>query len=205
MGWATEALGAKPDAVNFWMGNSDAVTSMHKDHYENLYAVVRGEKTFILHPPTDLPNIPYCQYTVASYHEREDGNFDVVDKHKEILCENDEKVTFKAREITSNLTDREDCEIAEETDKEKVESQNEKISWIAVDPLTPDLDTYPRYAKCHKYVAKVSAGDLLYLPSLWFHHVTQTDETIAVNFWYDMEFDIRYNYFKFMEKVSNIV
>ena len=182
------------------MGNSDAVTSMHKDHYENLYAVIQGEKTFILHPPTDLPNIPYCQYTVARYYETEDGNFDVVDEQKEISYEDDEN----AAESTSNEAE-EDGENAEESDKCKVKSRNEKVSWIAIDPLNPDFDTYPRYAKCHRYIAKVSAGDLLYLPSLWFHHVTQTDETIAVNFWYDMEFDIKYNYFKFMEEVSSII
>lgn len=32
---------------------------MHKDHYENLYCVVSGEKHFILLPPTDRPFIPY--------------------------------------------------------------------------------------------------------------------------------------------------
>jgi len=33
--------------------------SVHRDHYENLYCVVRGRKTFILLPPTDLPHVPY--------------------------------------------------------------------------------------------------------------------------------------------------
>lgn len=33
--------------------------SVHKDHYENLYCVVSGEKHFILLPPTDRPFIPY--------------------------------------------------------------------------------------------------------------------------------------------------
>ena len=46
--------GKTPDAVNFWMGGERSITSMHKDHYENIYGVVRGSKTFILHPPTDL-------------------------------------------------------------------------------------------------------------------------------------------------------
>ncbi|XP_068961912.1 bifunctional peptidase and (3S)-lysyl hydroxylase JMJD7 isoform X2 [Petaurus breviceps papuanus] len=57
--WASEALGKMPDAVNFWLGEEAAVTSLHKDHYENLYCVVSGEKHFILHPPSDRPFIPY--------------------------------------------------------------------------------------------------------------------------------------------------
>ena len=73
--WASEAFNKKPDAVNFWMGDSRAVTSsiqysnqrnqypnqsdqysnqrnernanvspVHKDPYENVYCVIRGEK-----------------------------------------------------------------------------------------------------------------------------------------------------------------
>ncbi|XP_057577806.1 bifunctional peptidase and (3S)-lysyl hydroxylase JMJD7 isoform X3 [Hippopotamus amphibius kiboko] len=57
--WASEALGKMPDAVNFWLGEAAAVTSLHKDHYENLYCVVSGEKHFLLHPPSDRPFIPY--------------------------------------------------------------------------------------------------------------------------------------------------
>lgn len=42
----------------------DAFTvSVHKDHYENLYCVVSGEKNFILLPPTDRPFIPYGNHS----------------------------------------------------------------------------------------------------------------------------------------------
>jgi hypothetical protein len=69
-----------------------------------------------------------------------------------------------------------------------------------------------------------SAGEALYLPSLWFHHVKQHADAegrcIAVNFWYtttathpspippsrvphakpwgryDMQYDVKYNYYK---------
>mmetsp|Transcript_11052 Transcript_11052/g.23699 ORF Transcript_11052/g.23699 Transcript_11052/m.23699 type:complete len:398 (-) Transcript_11052:325-1518(-) len=35
----------------------------------------------------------------------------------------------------------------------------------------------------------VGRGEALYLPALWFHHVTHVEPTIAVNFWYDMDFN----------------
>ncbi|KAK4515909.1 uncharacterized protein ATC70_010867 [Mucor velutinosus] len=56
--WCSEALGKKPDAVNFWFGDDKSATSLHKDPYENCYAVVRGQKTFILYPPTEY----YCMH-----------------------------------------------------------------------------------------------------------------------------------------------
>ncbi|VEU42455.1 unnamed protein product [Pseudo-nitzschia multistriata] len=57
--WAEEAFfGNKPrgpDAVNLWMGDERAVSAMHKDHYENLFYVLSGEKVFGLCPPSDAP------------------------------------------------------------------------------------------------------------------------------------------------------
>lgn len=65
--WATEALGCVPEAVNIWIGNERAVTSFHKDHYENLYAVVVGEKHFTLLPPTDVHRMYMGTYPPAQY------------------------------------------------------------------------------------------------------------------------------------------
>jgi jumonji domain-containing protein 7 len=40
---------------------------------------------------------------------------------------------------------------------------------------------------------------------MWFHHVSQTPGdggyTIAVNYWYDMQFDIKYAYFNFLQSL----
>uniref|UniRef100_A0A7S4PT93 JmjC domain-containing protein n=1 Tax=Alexandrium monilatum TaxID=311494 RepID=A0A7S4PT93_9DINO len=46
------AFGNEPEAVNLWVGDERSVSSCHKDHYENLYTVVRGEKVFTLLPPS---------------------------------------------------------------------------------------------------------------------------------------------------------
>ncbi|XP_071511065.1 bifunctional peptidase and (3S)-lysyl hydroxylase Jmjd7-like [Diadema antillarum] len=158
--WATEAFGQKPDAVNFWMGGHDAVTSMHKDHYENLYCVLQGSKTFILHPPTDRPFIPYETYPVATYKEV-DGQFRTIP-----------------------------------------DPDGARVPWIPVDPLNPDLVQWPEYGRVEQIRCTVRRGEMLYLPSLWFHHVSQEDKTIAVNYWYDMAYDIKYNYFTMLEKLT---
>jgi jumonji domain-containing protein 7 len=46
--WAESVLECKPDAINFWLGDSKSLTTLHKDQYENLYFVVAGQKTFTL-------------------------------------------------------------------------------------------------------------------------------------------------------------
>lgn len=66
--WASEALGCLPEAVNLWIGNDLSETSFHKDHYENVYAVVSGEKHFLLLPPTDVHRMYIRPYPAANYH-----------------------------------------------------------------------------------------------------------------------------------------
>ncbi|XP_061699270.1 bifunctional peptidase and (3S)-lysyl hydroxylase JMJD7 isoform X2 [Syngnathoides biaculeatus] len=136
--WMSSALGKLPDAVNFWLGEAEAVTSLHKDPYENLYCVISGQKDFILLPPTDRPFIPYGLYPPAVYRQKEDGRFEVVDQRG-----------------------------------------REKVPWIPVDPLDPDLERYPAYRRARPLRCSVKAGETLYLPSLWFHHVRQSHGCIA--------------------------
>uniref|UniRef100_H2Z173 Bifunctional peptidase and (3S)-lysyl hydroxylase JMJD7 n=1 Tax=Ciona savignyi TaxID=51511 RepID=H2Z173_CIOSA len=160
--WATEAFGCKPDAVNFWMGGERAVTSLHKDHYENLYCVVKGKKTFTLIPPSDRPFLPYNSYPCYQ-HYHHDG--------------------WKIKRIAEPPT----------------------VPWISIDPLNPDLQQHPAYQQARPITCTVRAGEVLYLPSLWYHHVQQTDGTIAVNYWHDMDFDIKYAYFQTLDKLTSLL
>lgn len=54
----------------------------------------------------------------------------------------------------------------------------------------------------------VRKGEMLYLPSLWFHRVSQKPDeegrTIAVNYWYDMSYDCKWAYYKFMEAAVHL-
>jgi len=68
-----EALGHTPDAVNLWMGDSRALTTLHKDHYENIYCVIHGCKRFTLYPPAALPLLYPAQCTPKSYRKTASG------------------------------------------------------------------------------------------------------------------------------------
>jgi len=158
--WAADAFSGNLDAVNFWFGQARAVTSLHKDPYENIYCVVKGSKTFTIYPPSDRPFIPYREYLIKK-HKYNNGNWAVVD----------------------------------------YEGGENKIPWIPVDPLKPDLDLYPNFAHAKPLVCTIRKGEVFYLPALWFHHVQQTEATIAVNYWYDMEFDLKFNYYQTLDSL----
>ncbi|MCO5593793.1 hypothetical protein L7F22_047810 [Adiantum nelumboides] len=168
LSWATEALGCLPEAVNLWIGNEKAVTSFHKDHYENLYAVIAGEKHFTLLPPTDVDRLYIRQYPSACY-VKHDGKFAIQRKQPRSL-----------------------------------------VPWASVDPYPAaelEIEAKTKFPKYFggpmPFTCTLRAGEILYLPSLWFHHVRQSPDsegrTIALNFWYDMQFDIKYAYYNFLE------
>jgi len=163
LSWANETFQLKPEAINIWIGENRSVSSMHKDHYENIYAVVCGEKHFTLLPPTDLLYLYERPYESARY------KFNEINRKWDIIPE----------EI------------------------NSLVPWISVDPDKPNVEKYPLSANLKPYHCTVKAGEILYLPSLWYHKVAQKGDaegkTIAVNYWYDMQYDIKFAYYKFME------
>ncbi|KAG1362831.1 hypothetical protein COCNU_10G010500 [Cocos nucifera] len=175
--WATEALGCLPEAVNLWIGNERSETSFHKDHYENLYAVITGEKHFLLLPPTDVHRLYIRHYPAARY------------------------VLDDGKDATGEL-------------RLELEDPERQVPWCSVDPypetaesMVEQREAFPLYFDGPKpFECTVKAGEILYLPSMWFHHVRQTPDcngrTIAVNYWYDMQFDIKYAYFNFLQSID---
>lgn len=71
---AREAFGNEPDAVNLWIGDERSMSSVHKDHYENMYCVLRGEKQFTLLPPSDVLFLYEQEYPQGRYRQRDDRN-----------------------------------------------------------------------------------------------------------------------------------
>lgn len=163
--FAQKCFNKPPDAANFWLGDQRAITSMHKDPYENIYCVISGYKDFILIPPHQLCCVPRRRYPTGIYKRKTSGQFYI-----EQVLDNDDP---------------------------------QHTEWVSIDPLAPDFSTYPQYAKARPLRVRVHAGDVLYLPNYWFHHVQQSHKCIAVNFWYDMEYDSRYCYYRMLEELTN--
>lgn len=182
--FAVEAFNKEPDAVNFWMGDSRAVTSMHKDPYENIYCVISGFKDFILIPPVDVHLVPKKSYQSAIFESDDDGAF-----HIRPLFDGELTKICKGLHISDDVYEFAD-------NKKPI-----NIDWVSIDPLAPDLNKYPNYQSANVYKVRINAGDILYLPSLWYHHVQQSHKCIAVNYWFDMDYDSRYCYYKMMERL----
>ena len=164
--FADEAFDAQPEAINLWIGNERSVSSMHKDHYENIFCVAHGEKVFTICPPSDAMFL------------------------KEKMLQSG---TFRKDESEGWVVDL-------DVNKSDGKTSPQMVKWIESDveriipPTSQEdrdkyLESHPLLQYAHPMKIVVKAGDMLYLPSLWYHRVTQTSETVAVNYWYDMKFD----------------
>ena len=131
------------------MGDSRAVTSTHKDPYENMYTVLRGYKDIILYPPSDISYMPYknCKQS----------------KFTRSKSENLESTTTTNKNQQNNHSTFSIVSVEEPT-----------VPWIVIDPLKPDIANYPDFQKTSPFYLRLYAGDMLYLPSLWFHHLQQS-------------------------------
>ena len=175
--WATAAFGTQPEAVNVWIGNHRSVTSVHRDHYENIYAVISGTKRFRLLPPSDRYRLHMLDVPAARYQQTSEGwqlNPEVPRR----------TVTWCPIELQTAAEAR---------------------------PGPAILEKFPQFFDASlpaPLEVDVHAGQVLYLPSMWYHMVEQQDDVsgrvIAVNYWYDMQFDCKYAYSQLIEDLCRI-
>lgn len=56
--------------------------------------------------------------------------------------------------------------------------------WSPVDGEAPDVQRFPRSADARRIVITLRAGEVLFLPSRWFHQIRSLEHSVTVNFWW---------------------
>jgi jumonji domain-containing protein 7 len=193
--WADAAFGAPPEAVNIWLGGARSVTAWHRDHYENLYACVQGEKHFRLLPPGDAYRLALRRLPVAEY---------VEDAGVEAAA---------AEQAAAGLEEGVEGHRGAPPRRLRLapRAPREELFWSAVRPRpapdSPPFDAADAAARAllddpalpRPLEVTLRPGDVLYLPSCWYHEVRQSPPAgdpgapcAAVNFWFDMRFGARF-------------
>lgn len=162
--FARVALEQAPDAVNFWLGSSESTTALHKDNYENIYVQILGRKHFVLLPPADAPCVNEKSVLAGTYAPKQ----------------NDRK-----SRTTTDESAQGDLII-------QIDDPEEYVPFATWDPDTPSVNVTPYSQFAQPMRVTLDEGDMLYLPALWYHKVSQScnEEGLccAVNYWYDLDF-----------------
>jgi len=59
-----------------------------------------------------------------------------------------------------------------------------KFHQSVIDIDKPDLEKYPEFKNASYLEIELNAGEMLFIPKLWWHHVTTLEPSIAINFWF---------------------
>jgi jumonji domain-containing protein 7 len=160
--FARIALQKPPEAINFWLGNSKSVTALHKDPYENIYVQIQGQKHFVLLPPVEAAVVGEQWVRSGTY-------------------------SIPPPSPLSDAAMDSDVHLTPIPDDPPI-----TIPFATHDPDAPRTDQNPFSRLSKPLRVTLEPGDMLYLPALWYHKVSQScsEEGIccAVNYWYDMEF-----------------
>ena len=53
-----------------------------------------------------------------------------------------------------------------------------------IDAEKPDYSKYPKTINAQPYIVDLCAGETLFIPSFWWHHLRNLEPSIALNFWW---------------------
>ncbi|KAI4862135.1 putative pla2g4b [Hypoxylon rubiginosum] len=74
----------------------------------------------------------------------------------------------------------------------RAEDRGDRVPFAVWDPDVPDVRATKYSHLARPLRVTLNPGDMLYLPAMWYHKVTQSCSEegicVAVNYWYDMEF-----------------
>ncbi|GJC93762.1 phospholipase A2 [Colletotrichum higginsianum] len=158
--FARIALDRDPEAVNLWIGTSRSVTALHKDNYENIYVQIRGCKHFVLLPPCCQPCVNERTLMPATYARRDLGG-----------------LALELDEASNENKDRPE------------DGALHGVPFATWDPDHPDTNATPYSHLAEPVRVTLEPGDMLYLPAMWYHKVSQSCPedgegfVLAVNYW----------------------
>lgn len=170
--WAERVLQSPPEAVNMWIGNNIKTTSrLHNDNYENIFVQVKGRKRVYLIPPGDAYALDEKFLIDATYvFDPEDP----IQFHIEI--DGDAVTKFAGSVSKKSLT-----QFSEQYTRPR-------IMFPTVNPANPETYNKIFRGHCKVYKVDLGPGDMLYIPSLWYHQVSiindDNDLSISLNYWY---------------------
>lgn len=164
---------AKTDG-NLWVGPAGTIAQMHWDPGHNLFAQIRGEKKWILVPPSES-HLTYA------------NKFSL----PEIIQDSSVRERFPALVENMEKTMASSASVEDIVDHGFSDSERRLVySWLAqmnncdVNAEQPDPERTPLFLTAHRHEGTLRAGDLMFIPIGWRHYVRSMSASISMNWFF---------------------
>lgn len=165
---------------NLWVGPAGTVAQMHWDPAHNLFAQIRGEKKWILVPPSESHMTYGNKFPLGQIIQ--DSR---VRAHFPVLAEKIEKAMLASGDVeelvNSHLNDAE---------RRLIHSWLAQLNNCDVNAEDPDPEKTPLFLSAHRYEGTVAAGDLMFVPYGWRHYVRALSPSISLNWFFPPQEDL---------------
>lgn len=153
-----------------WLGGGDSVKNgrLHFDRHENMMTMISGSKTFLMYNPLQSEDL-YADLPIRTA---------ALEMHKEFDEEHNKYTISFVR------------------NPEQIDPKRTDIStYTPVNLQQPDYVKYPRLKNIRPMNCTIHKGDMLYIPSHWWHEVTSVDDeegkSIGINTFYETFYNQR--------------
>jgi hypothetical protein len=164
---------AKTDG-NLWIGPAGTIAQMHWDPGHNLFAQIRGEKKWILVPPSES-HMTYANKFSLS----------------EIIQDSDVRERYPAFVESMEKAMASSASVEDLVGQGFSDSERRLIySWLAqmnncdVNAEEPDPEKTPLFLTAHRHEGMLKAGDLMFIPIGWRHFVRSMSASISMNWFF---------------------
>ena len=176
-----------PQQRLLWMGTGGTVGAIHFDRQENLMAVVRGAKTFNIFDPAQTDHL----YGGAPMREAKFEARDSVPGHGHGHGSDGQGTATSTSPGAYPGGVRQHGRVRLErlySNVDSTTSPNRMGTYSPVNLSAPDLRRFPAFTQARPRTCRVEEGDVLYLPSRWWHevesHGDDEGKTIGVNYFF---------------------
>jgi ribosomal protein L16 Arg81 hydroxylase len=164
---------AKTDG-NLWIGPAGTIAQMHWDPGHNLFAQIRGEKKWILVPPSES-HMTYANKFSLSEITQDSG----IRERFPAFVENMEKAMASSASV-EDLVDHG----FSDSERRLIYSWLAQMNNCDVNAEDPDPEKTPLFLTAHRHEGMLKAGDLMFIPIGWRHFVRSMSASISMNWFF---------------------